>query len=156
MEEENRRAVAAGDGRRAVSAVAFAQEDGGGQGEGKVGLEGTGAIWACGTGSADLDVVHGAVRIRLSGDITIIGPADLDVRINGQRGVMTEGGDTVVVLNDFDGTVGVRGDDYTIDADGDIALRGRGTGSAVLTGDGRWKTLHNRGVWTGTRLELSA
>lgn len=139
----------------AFSAVAFAQEDGEGSGKGQQDISGTGALWARGTGSADLDVVDGKVQIRLSGDITITGPAGLDVRINGEHGAMAEGGNTVVVLTDFDGTVGVKGSDFTIDADGDIALRGRGTGSATLTGQGHWKTLNDEGRWTGATLSVA-
>ena len=136
----------------AISAVAFAQDGD----TGKVDIEGRGALWAHGTGSVDLDVRHGRVQMQLSGDITITGPAGLDVRINGDAQPRIEGGQTVIVLSDFDGTIGVRGTDFTIDAEGDVKLRGRGAGSATLVGEGRWRTLHDSGTWDGVERALPA
>ena len=139
----------------AISMVAFAQDEGTDD-EGKVHRHGVGALWAKGTGSADLDVNHARVGIRLVGDITITGPADLDVRINGaSRMAENDGGDTVIVLTDFDGTIGIHGHDFTVDADGEIGIRGRGSGSFTLVGEGWWKTLHRRGTWTGVALQLT-
>ncbi len=139
----------------AVSMVAVAQDERTDD-EGKVHRHGVGALWARGTGAADLDVDHARVGIRLVGDITITGPADLDVRIDGasRRAAESDGGGTVIVLIDFDGTIGIHGHDFTVDADGEIGIRGRGSGSFTLVGEGWWKTLHRRGTWTGAALQL--
>lgn len=107
-----------------------------------------GALWARGVGSVELDVDHGRVGIRVQGDVTIVGPADLVVRINGRRtAAATEDGQTTIVLDDFAGRIVVRGSDYEVSIDGRVRLRGIGSGEAQLLGTGWWKTRHDRGRW---------
>ena len=114
----------------AVSAVAFAQEDGGGQGEGKVGLEGTGAIWARGTGSADLDVVHGAVRIRL---VVVASDADRAIEVvQDDHGVAAFGHDAALAV-DTHVEVG-RTDDGDVATDRIISVNRRAAAYSALRG----------------------
>jgi len=107
-----------------------------------------GAIWAKGVGSAELQVDQGRVAMAVNGDVTIVGPADLDVRINAAPAAAAlEGGQTIIVLDDFTGRIVVRGSDYTISVEGEVALHGIGRGQAQFVGRGWWKTRHHRGMW---------
>ncbi len=107
-----------------------------------------GALWARGVGSVELDVDRGRVAMRVIGDVTIVGPSDLVVRVNGRRAAAaTENGQATVVLDDFRGRVVVRGSDFEVSVDGRVRLRGYGTGEAQLLGTGWWRTRHDRGRW---------
>lgn len=104
---------------------------------------GVGAIWAKGSGTAELDVDYGAVVMRIVGDVTVTGGVNLGI-------VDGEFVDGDIRLQDFDGVIYVQGTDMQISADGNMGFHGMGKGHAELTGQGRWKTLHNHGLWRGT------
>jgi hypothetical protein len=107
-----------------------------------------GAIWAKGAGSAELQVEKGRVAMVVNGDVTIVGPADLDVRINAiPAAAAGEGSQTIIVLDDFNGRIVVRGAEYSISVEGQVALHGNGSGQAQFVGQGWWKTRHHRGLW---------
>lgn len=130
-----------------VASVAFAQEDSlapeHGDRPGKT-------ITASGDGTADLAVDRGGLRIWLVGDITIEGPAELDVEIDsfGSALALPESdGTTSISLTGFSGSVFVRGLDYTVSIDGHMTFHGHGSGEASLDGTGLWKTRTDKGVW---------
>lgn len=107
-----------------------------------------GALWAKGTGEVHLDVHAARLGIRVSGDVTIVGPADLDVRINSvEQARAADGGQTIIVLEDFTGRIAVQGQDFTVDIEGEVYLHGVGSGHASFVGEGWWKTRHRRGLW---------
>lgn len=107
-----------------------------------------GHLIAKGTGTVDLDVAVALLGMRVSGDVTITGPADLSVRIDGSDHAPAESdGGTSIVLEDFDGTIVVSGKDFDVHAEGDVYLRGRGAGEASFRGEGWWRTRTKRGLW---------
>lgn len=107
-----------------------------------------GVLRAKGVGSVELDVDRGRVAMGVIGDVTIVGPADLVVRVNGARAAAaTEDGQTIVVLDDFAGRVVIRGSGYDVSIDGRVRLRAVGRGQAELVGTGWWKTRHDHGRW---------
>lgn len=107
---------------------------------------GVGAIWARGTGNAELAVEYGAVAMRINGDVTVAGGINVGI-------VDGEFVDGDIRLQNFDGVIYVQGTDMEISADGTMGFHGMGRGRAQLTGQGRWKTLHHHGVWRGTLLD---
>ncbi len=131
-----------------VASVAFAQEDAPtpehGDRPGK-------SIWAMGDGSADLSVDRGRVRVFVVGDITIEGPADLDVQIESFETSFalpeSDGGTTSISLAGFSGSVLVKGADYTVSVEGNMTFHGHGSGDVSLDGEGLWKTRSDQGVW---------
>ena len=107
-----------------------------------------GALWAKGEGHVELDVERAKLGMKVSGDVTIIGPASLEVHIDGVRSNDLESNaDVVIALDDFTGRIGIVGTDFTVEVDGKVALKGKGSGSASFLGKGWWKTLHKRGLW---------
>ena len=128
----------------AVTGSAYAAEGGTTDAKRKPGY-----LVAKGTGHVELDVERAVVKLRLNGDITIEGPAGLDVRIDGARYAAPEGDadGTFIQLTDFQGKVVVRGQDYTVTVDGKVFLKGKGSGNASFLGEGWWKTRHKRGLW---------
>jgi hypothetical protein len=115
-----------------------------------------GRLWAFGSGTAGLDVERGIVRMWIVGDVTITGPARLDVRIDswatdGPEPANAESdGGAEVILTGFAGSVLVRGADYSVEGDGVIAIKGAGRGTAGLDGTGLWRTRRDRGEWPET------
>jgi len=106
-----------------------------------------GALWAKGSGSVELDVGYARLGMVVNGDVTIIGPAELDVRINSARDAVAEGGQTIIVLDDFTGRIAIHGSDFQVSIEGDVHLHGVGYGDASFVGTGWWKTRHHRGMW---------
>lgn len=132
-----------------ISATALAQTD---AGDDPASTDRYGRLWAYGSGTADLDVDRGVVKLWIVGDVTISGSSDLDVRIDSWAGESREAtpqtdGGTEVVLTGFAGTVVVKGTDYSIAANGVMAIKGAGNGSVELAGTGLWRTLGDRGLW---------
>jgi len=113
-----------------------------------------GRLWAVGEGSVDLDADRGVVRMFVIGDVAIMGPSDLRVRIEpwvGDDEVPTPGdGGTSIELDDFAGVVVVRGHEFTLTADGLVALQAAGEGEAMLAGTGGWHTRSDKGLWPAT------
>jgi len=105
---------------------------------------GVGAIWAKGSGTAELEATFGGVAMRVNGDVTITGGINIAV-IDGERSSPDE-----VRIQGFDGVIYVQGTDMLISLNGEIGLHGIGQGHAEFTGQGMWKTLHRRGLWRGT------
>ena len=111
-----------------------------------------GRLWTFGSGTAVLEVDQGAVKVLAVGDVTISGPAGLDVVINswfGGSGPEARSGDVDIVLTNFAGGISVKGADYTITIDGVTTLHGAGSGSATFDGEGLWKTRRSQGQWPG-------
>ena len=107
-----------------------------------------GALWAKGTGTAELDVDVAKLGMYVVGDVTIVGPADLDVLINDAPfDRLAESDGTVIELTGFEGVIKIRGENFDVTVEGDVKLHGRGGGSATFRGTGWWKTLHKRGLW---------
>ena len=106
---------------------------------------GVGAIWAKGSGNAELDVEYASIAMRIKGDVTITGGIAVGI-VDGEF----VSGD--IRLQGFDGVVYVQGTDMEVSADGNMAFHGLGRGHAELTGQGKWKTLHRQGLWRGTVL----
>ncbi len=132
----------------AASATAVAAQTDSGESETAAATHRPGLLRAKGVGSVELDVDRGRVAMGVIGDVTIVGPSDLVVRVNGARAAAaTEGGQTVVVLDDFSGRIVVRGTDYEVSIDGRVRLRGVGHGQAQFVGTGWWKTRHDQGRW---------
>ncbi len=108
-----------------------------------------GALWAAGNGTAVLDVTEGWVGMRVDGDVSITGGVTV-LRITGDDDARTAEGDAVdVSLDDFQGTIVVRGTDFIVEIDGKVALHGRGSGQASFEGRGWWHTLRKWGRWAG-------
>lgn len=106
---------------------------------------GVGAIWAKGSGNAELDVEYASIVMRINGDVTVTGGITVGI-VDGEF----VSGD--IRLQDFNGVIYVQGTDMEVSADGNIAFHGIGRGHAELTGQGKWKTLHHQGLWRGTVL----
>lgn len=107
------------------------------------------ALTSSGDGTVSLDVDRGGLRLYVVGDVSIEGPADLDVVIESwedTQNAFTRGG-TSIELADFSGSVFVRGTGFNVDVDGHLTLHGHGTGTASLKGQGLWKTRSDKGVW---------
>lgn len=114
-------------------------------------ISGTGILAAKGEGTVDLEM-GGRLRMRLLGDVTITDNAgDMELRIrtaperDAQQAADPESG-TVVTLEDFDGGLVVRGSDFTVHAEGQVAFVARGHGTAHLDGTGQFRTRHRD--WT--------
>jgi len=119
----------------ALPAVASAQVD-------DPTVEGRGWLYAKGTGSVEIDM-GGVIRMAIDGDLIVTDHAgDMQVDIDGgaQRFAEPEGGGTDVILNDFSGTVRVKGSNFSVSFDGDIKLQAHGHGQAWLDGQGIYKT----------------
>lgn len=107
-----------------------------------------GRLWSEGTGTSELEVGEARIQMYVDGDVTISGPADLEVLIDGRdRLTAPQTEDTTIELTNFEGEIRVRGADYTVVVEGEIRMRGEGWGSAQFIGEGRWKTLHRQGLW---------
>jgi len=109
-------------------------------------------LTASGDGVATLDVQRGGVRLYVVGDVTIDGPADLDVVIESWEGAQPAmaDGQTSIELTGFSGSVFVKGTDFTAEIDGHMSLHGHGKGTVTLDGVGLWKTRADKGVWPAT------
>ncbi len=111
--------------------------------------DGYGALWASGSGHVELDVRRAWVGLRVEGDVAIEGGVHRLV-INGAESAEADSdGGTKVHLEDFSGTIFVSGAHYTVDVTGDVSLHGVGSGQATFRGEGWWRTLHRRGLWSG-------
>lgn len=109
-----------------------------------------GALWAEGTGTVQLDVDMAKLGMYVVGDVTIVGPPDLDVLINDvafERESAPEFDGTLIELTGFEGVIKIRGKSFDVTVEGDVELHGRGGGSAGFRGTGWWKTLHKHGLW---------
>ena len=114
-----------------------------------------GRLWSEGTGTSTLEVGEARIQMYVDGDVTITGPAQLDVHIDGaEQPAEPEATDTVIELTDFSGEIRVRGAGYTVVVEGEITMRGEGWGSAQFIGEGRWKTLHRHGLWPASLPEV--
>lgn len=115
----------------AVTGSAYAAEEGTTEAKHKPGY-----LVAKGTGHVELDVERAVVKLRLSGDITIEGPAGLDVRIDGARYAAPEDATdgTFIQLTDFQGKVVVRGQDYTVTVDGKVFSKERAPAAPASSG----------------------
>ena len=134
-------------------AVAHAQTE---SGSGTA-LSGSGALNASGFGSVDLDM-EGTLRMAADGDVLIIdhaGDAQVSIRVPGTEAARSE--DPTYDLDGFQGTIRVKGSDFSVEVEGFSAFKARGSGSAELTGQGIWKTRNDSDFWSdgGTELGLS-
>ena len=111
------------------------------------------SIWASGDGTVEASVEAGGMKLFVVGDVSISGPADLNIEIESfeTTGLLApEAGGTEVELTGFSGSVFVRGSDYTVEIDGHVTLHGHGRGEISLDGSGLWKTRTSQGVWPET------
>lgn len=117
---------------------------------GEVTVEGSGWLYAVGTGNVDI-TMGGRLRLHVDGDVTVIDNAgDMRVRLRGASASDEEERSTNVSLTDFRGFVNVRGSDFTVMVDGRVVLNAHGRGQAALFGAGTYKTRHgDRTAWDG-------
>jgi hypothetical protein len=114
-------------------------------------LRGTGAVHAWGDGIAG---VQGRVEVTVTGNGILFirdraGDGEWTVSGTGRRKDLP-GGWTMYI--GFSGTVEARGSRITVLMSGyDIDLRARGTGVALLFGEGRYRTRHGDGPWSSER-----
>lgn len=141
-----------------VSGLAVAQEADT-QHDGVV-LHGQGKLWARGKGTAVLNM-GGTLRMHIRGNVVITDIAgDATIVINGGEAAppadLAEDGGTTVVLENFTGNLFVKGSHFRVRARGRMVFVARGKGIAFLHGRGVWRTLHNRGRWSGDRLDIAS
>ncbi len=140
-----------------VASVAVAQEAGT-EADGTV-LRGQGVLAARGTGTAILNM-GGELRMAIRGNVTITdlaGDATIVINDGPENGLEEAGGDgTTIVLDDFSGTIFVRGRRFRVAARGSMHFVARGHGTAFLQGHGVWRTRRNHGTWSqgGGRLAI--
>ncbi|HSF84399.1 MAG TPA: hypothetical protein VLG28_01905 [Acidimicrobiia bacterium] len=109
-----------------------------------------GELWASGSGAATLDARVARLAMRVDGDVAIEGGVHRLV-IDGRESALAEGGGgTQLHLDDFSGTIVVAGANFTVAIEGEVSLHGMGRGHASFRGEGWWKTLHHRGLWSGS------
>ena len=72
------------------------------------------------------------------------------IRKASPEGLDEGGGGTQLHLDDFSGTIVVAGANFTVAIEGEVSLHGMGRGHASFRGEGWWKTLHHRGLWSGS------
>lgn len=135
-------------------AVAFAQT-----GSGSTTLSGKGALNASGSGSVDL-TMEGTLRMAADGDVLIVdhaGDAQVVIVVPGDETESARAGEPTYDLDGFQGIVRIQGSDFSVEVEGFSAFKARGSGTAVLTGDGIWKTRNASGFWSenGTELGLN-
>lgn len=126
-------------------------------------IEGTGHIWAKGSGVAILDG-RGRVQMAIDGDVVIYDYAgDAVVKIgavpeeepDGEASRLQEVSPTTTyTFDNFRGRMQVAGSDFRIEAEGDMRFHARGEGVVELDGRGWWKTRHNRGTWNAAVLRF--
>ncbi len=123
-------------------------------------LQGKGKLVAAGHGTAVLDM-GGTLHLRISGNVTITDLAG-NARIAIDDGLESDVADrasdrgTTVVLENFTGTVKVRGRHFRVRAEGRMFLVAEGKGRAFLHGRGWWRTRTNRGTWSGIHLDFES
>ena len=132
-----------------ISAVAYAAD-------GETTITGRGWLYARGTGEVSLDM-KGTLRMQVDGDVSINDLAgDMTFEIESGNAALAVGPE--IELEDFHGTIIVRGSHYVVEAEGSMRFLAHGAGVAHLEGNGIWKTRHG-GVhrWSsGERIELVA
>lgn len=123
-------------------------------------LHGRGALWAKGRGVAILDM-GGTLRMHIRGNVVIndlAGDATIVIEESGDAAESDRAADggTKVVLENFSGSVVVRGSHFRVRARGRMVFLAKGQGTAFLAGRGVWRTPHNYGVWSqgGFRLDF--
>lgn len=124
-------------------------------------LHGSGVLHAKGSGTAILDM-GGELRMGARGNVTITdfaGDATIEIDDGPEPGPQSEaaGGGTSIVLDDFSGTILVRGRHFRVRVDGAAEFVARGHGTAFLQGRGVWRTRRNHGTWSpgGRTLEIA-
>lgn len=123
-------------------------------------LHGKGTLVAKGNGTAILDM-GGTLRMRVRGDVTITdlaGNATIVVN-DGPDAPLSDrahDGGTTVVLENFSGSIAVRGSHFRVRAHGAMEFAARGKGTAFLAGHGWWKTRNNRGTWSNLRVAFES
>ena len=135
------------------SSLAFAQEV-----EGEVDISGHGWLAARGTGEATLDM-GGWIRVHIDGDVAITNLGDdFEVRILAatDETARTESVGPDVLLEGFEGWVGVHGTHFLIQMEGDLQFRAHGRGTAHLEGTGIYKTRYGRvHTWSNLGVDVA-
>ncbi len=108
-------------------------------------VQGTGRIWASGSGYARL-AGSGEVRInRGFGEVRIRNAEEVIATGRGQRETLRDG---TVRIWGWDGEVTVRGKDMTVEILGArIGFTAAGRGTVLLKGRGVYKTASGQGTW---------
>ncbi len=141
-----------------VAGLASAQESDAGI-DGVV-LHGKGKLVAAGHGTAVLDM-GGTLYLRIRGNVAITdlaGNARIAIDDGPESDVADRAvdGGTTVVLQNFSGTVKVRGRHFRVRAEGTMFFVAKGQGRAFLHGRGWWRTRTNRGTWSGVHLDFES
>ena len=115
-------------------------------------IKGTGYLKASGSGTVGIEMA-GSIRMAIDGDATIVdlaGDARVRIAVGGARAADAEAlsGQSTYELTGFQGLVAVTGSDFTVEVDGFVAFRARGSGTAELAGEGVWKTRSDWGFWS--------
>lgn len=109
-------------------------------------VAGRGYLAAGGRGTVHLDM-GGKLTLSIRGDVRIVDVAgDAQIFIEGTE---TTGDSTTVVLENFEGTVKVRGSHFHVAAKGRMRFLARGRGHAHLDGYGWFMTGTKHGRWHG-------
>jgi len=138
----------------ALAGVASAQEAESAQAD----VWGKGWLKAKGTGNATLDM-GGWIKVAIDGDVAITNLGDdfeVRLRVDGSDSYLTESVGPDVLLEEFEGWVGVRGNHFLIELEGELKFRAHGGGVAYLEGEGVYKT--RRGpikVWDVGGVEIA-
>ncbi len=123
-------------------------------------LHGKGKLVAAGHGTAILNM-GGTLSMRVRGNVTITdlaGDARIVIGTSPEAPLSdraTDGG-TTVVLENFNGTIRVRGRHFRVRAVGTMSFVAKGKGTAFLHGRGWWRTRTNRGTWSNLRLDFES
>ncbi len=123
-------------------------------------LHGKGVLYAKGHGTAILNM-GGLLQMRVRGDVTITdlaGNAVIRIDDGPESGLADRASDggTTVVLENFSGSITVRGTRFRVKAVGTMAYRAKGKGTAFLHGHGWWRTRTHRGSWSGIHLDFES
>ena len=138
----------------AFAGVATAQETE----SGKADVWGKGWLAAKGTGNATLDM-GGWIKMYIDGDVAVTNLGEnfeVRLRVDGTEQYVTESVGPDVLLEDFTGWVGVRGNHFLIELEGELKFKAHGGGVAYLEGTGIYKT--RRGpfrVWDTGGVEIA-
>jgi len=136
----------------ALPSLSFAQES----------VQGTGTLHAEGKGTVTIQARPGTVDISGSGVLTLVdlaGDAAIQVTGSGTRSTEMQGKHTVIRYRGFNGQAHIEGSHYIVRVRGrHLVVDARGTGRALLQGQGTYEVNGTQGNWTinGVAIQFDA